>query len=174
MRAQNNQALMRSLVLGTATAILIALSAGVKAADLSYPAAPPQYGELAPPAVVPPRLVVVPAPAAVPPYYGAPLPPLVVGPSYGVVPPGQVGVVPRGPCPQIGPCGVCGSQQAECAHHPDRYPGSYESIGRPVHPDPNTRSGAPYYGPYSQGAYSGPNVSYDGVPYDAELRRYRP
>ena len=66
---------MRSVLLGAATIIAIATSVvAVKAADLAYPpplAAPPQYGELAPPpAIMPPRVIVVPGPAVVPHYNG--------------------------------------------------------------------------------------------------------
>lgn len=148
---------MRSLVLGTATALSIAASVGVYAADLAYPppiAVPPQYGELAPPAAVPPRVIVVPVPAAPPPYYGAPVPHPVFGPS--VVPPAGVAVVPREPCPQLGPCAACGPQSG-CTPYPEVYPSRNEPLGRQVYPDPNTRSGAPYYyGPHAHGAYSGP------------------
>ena len=97
---------MRSLVLGAATAIAMATSVGVKAADLAYPppiAGPPQYGEVAPPAVVPPQVIVVPGPMAVPQYNGASVPPPLVGPSYGVPPPVAAGVAvaPRRPCAPV-------------------------------------------------------------------------
>ena len=172
MRVQNGGALVRPLVLGTATAILIATSAGVKAADLAYPpptAAPPEYGEIAPPAIVPPRVLVVPPPAAVPPYYGAPVPPSVVGPSYGVVPPGGVAVVPRGPCPQVGPCGVCGSP-AGCTPYADRYPSPYEPLGPRVYPNALSPSPTePYSGTYAPRVYFGPIG-----PYALDRDPYRP
>jgi hypothetical protein len=156
MRIQSGEVFVRSLVLGTATALSIAASVGVYAADLAYPppiAVPPQYGELAPPAAVPPRVVVVPVPAAPPPYYSAPVPPPVFGP--GVVPPAGVAVVPREPCPQLGPCAACGPQ-GRCTTYPEVYPSRNEPLARQVYPDPNTRSAAPYYSPHAQGAYSSP------------------
>ena len=124
---------MRSLVLGAATAIAMATSVGVKAADLAYPppiAGPPQYGEVAPPAVVPPQVIVVPGPMAVPQYNGASVPPPLVGPSYGVPPPVAAGVAvaPRRPCAPV--CGDCG-WQAGCTPYPERYPAPYE-FARPA------------------------------------------
>jgi len=148
MRVQNCEAVMPSLVLGAATVIAMALSVGVKAADLAYPPpipAPPQYGEVAPPAVVPPRVIVVPA-----------VPPPVVGPSYGVPPPVAAGVVvaPRRPCAPV--CGDCG-WQAGCTPYPKRYPAPYESLGPQGYPRPQTPPAPePYSGQYAPRAYPGP------------------
>ena len=165
---------MRSLVLGAATAIAMATSVGVKAADLAYPppiAGPPQYGEVAPPAVVPPQVIVVPGPTAVPQYNGIPVPAPVVGPSYGVAPPAAAGVAValRRPCPPVWRCGVCG-WQAGCTPYPERYPVPNESLGPQVYPGPQTPSAAePYSGPYAPRVYSGPIV-----PYAADRGPYRP
>jgi hypothetical protein len=158
MRVQNCP-VMRSLVLGAATAIAMATSVGVKAADLAYPppiAGPPQYGEVAPPAVVPPQVIV--GPTAVPQYNGAPVPPAVVGPYYGVPPPVAAGVAvaPRRPCAPVWRCGVC-DWQAGCTPYPERYPAPYESLGPQVYPGPQTPSAAkPYTGQYAPQVYSGP------------------
>src|SRR5262245_50094937 len=141
MRVQNGEGFVHSLVLGTATALSIAASVGVNAADLAYPppiAVPPQYGDLTPPSAVPPPVVVIPVPAAPSPYSGAPVPPPVFGP-------GVVAVVPREPCPQLGPGAACGPQGG-CTPYPQVYPSRNELNGRQVYPDPNIPSGAPYYG----------------------------
>jgi hypothetical protein len=166
MRVQNAEALVRQLVLSTATAIFIAASTGVKAADLAYPppiAAPPEY-EIAPPAIVPPRVLVVPPPAAVPRCYGAPVPPLVVGPCDGVIPPAGVAVVPRGTCPQVGPCGACGSQVG-CTPYAERYPTPYEPLGPRVYPS----TPEPYSRTYAPRMYSGPTG-----PHALDRDLYRP
>jgi hypothetical protein len=172
MRVQNGKALIGSLVLGTAIAISIARSAGVRAADLPYPppaAAPPPYGDIVPPPVVPPRALLVPAPSAAPPYYGAPVAPSVFGPSYGIVPPAGVAVVPRGPCPQIAPCVACDSH-AGCTPYAERYPSLYEPLGPRVYPNVQSPSPSePNSGAYSPGVYSGPIG-----PYPFEGGRYRP
>jgi hypothetical protein len=154
MHVQNCELVMRSLFLGAA--ITMATAVGVKAADLAYP---PQYGAVAPPAVVPPQAI-VPAPAAVPHYNGAPVPPPVVGPSYGVPPPAAgVAVAPRRPCAPAWRCGGC-DWQAGCTAYPERYPAPNGSLSPQVYPGPQTQSAAePYSGEYTPPpprVYSGP------------------
>jgi hypothetical protein len=167
MCVQSGEALVRQLVLGTATAILIATSTDVNAADLAYPpppmAAPRPYGEIAPPAIVPPRVLVVPPPSAVPRCYGAPVPPVVVGSCDGGIPSAGVAVVPRGPCPQVGPCG-CGSK-VDCTPYAERYPSPSEPLGPPVYPSPPE----PYSGTYAPRMYSGPTG-----PHALDRDLYRP
>ena len=162
MRVQNCEVAMGSMLLGAATVIAMATSiVVVKAADLAYPppplAAPPRYGELAPPAIMPPRVViVVPGPRAVPPYNGAPVAPVVVGPSYGGPPSVAAGVpvAPRRPCAPV--CGDCG-WQAGCPPHPESYPTPYDPLGPQAYPGAQTPSAAePYSEPYARRVYSGP------------------
>ena len=168
MRVQNCEAVMRLLVLGGAIAIAMATSVGVKAADLAYPppiAGPPQYGEVAPPAVVPPQVIVVPGPTAIPQYSGVPLPRPVVGPSYAVPPPVAAGV---GAAP-LRPCAADG-WRARCTQYPERYPAPYESLGPQVYPGPQSPSAAePYSSQYAPRVYSGPIG-----PYASDRGPYRP
>ena len=173
MRVQNCEVVLRLLVLGGAIAIAMATSVGVKAADLAYPppiAGPPQYGEVAPPTIVPPQVIVVPGPTAIPQYSGAPLPPPVVGPSYAVPPLAVgVGVAPRRPCAPDSRCGVCG-WQAGCTPYPERYPAPYESLGPQVYPGLQSPSAAePYSSQYAPRVYSGPIG-----PYASDRGPYRP
>jgi hypothetical protein len=169
MRVQNGKALLRPLVLGKAAALFVAASiVGVNAADLAYPpplaAPPPEYGQLAPPH---PQALIIPAPAAPPPYFGAP--PQLAAPRYGVAPPAAVTVVPRA-CPQIGPCGPCGSQ-AGCPPYAERYPSPYEPPVARVYPNPVSSSAFEQrtyeQGPYAPRPYPDPAAHYtlDGERY---------
>jgi hypothetical protein len=159
MRVQNGRALWHSLVLAKAAALSIAGSVGVNAADLAYPpplaAPPPEYGQLAPP---PPQALIIPAPAAPPPYSGAGVLPQLAAPRYGVAPPAAVTVVPRA-CPQIGPCGPCGSQ-APCPPYAEGYPSPYEPPVARVYPNPISSSALEQRtyeeGPYAPRPYPGP------------------
>jgi hypothetical protein len=164
MLLQNCAVVMRLLVL--AVAITMPTAVSVKAADLAYP---PQYGAVAPPAVVPPQAIVVPAPAAVPQYYGVAVPPPVVGPCNGVPPPAAgVALAPCRPCAQAWRCGGC-DWQGGCTAYPERYPAPYGSLGPRAYPDPQSQSAAePYSGRYAPPqVYSGPTRPYtaDSGPY---------
>src|SRR5438876_4811890 len=79
------EAVMRLIALGAASAIATVLSFDVEAADFAYPppvVGPPQYGVAPSPAVAPPQVFVVPgAPVVLPRYNGAPVRPPVVGSS---------------------------------------------------------------------------------------------
>jgi len=166
MHLQNYEFVTRSLFLGAA--ITMATAVGVHATDLAYP---PQYGAVAPPAVVPPQ-VIVPAPAAVPQYNGAPVVLRLVEPSYGVPPPAAgVAVAPRQPCAPDWRCGGC-DWQAGCTQYPERYPAPYEPLRPQVYPGPQTQSAVePYSGQYAPpppSVYSGPIG-----PYRADRGPYR-
>jgi hypothetical protein len=131
---------MHSLAFGTATLIAVALSFGVKAADLAYP--PPAvnqspYGVAQPPAVAPPQVIVVPGP------YTAQVP------------------LPRLACPLEWRCGYSGcGWQPFCAPHPQYYPGGYGPPGPPIYSRPETLPRPePYPHPLPPQVYSGPRVA---------------
>jgi len=165
MHLQNCEFVTRSLFLGAA--ITMAAAVGVQAADLAYPL---QYGAVAPPAVVPPQ-VIIPAPAAVSQYNGAPVVPRLVGPSDGPPPAAGVAVAPRQPCAPGWRCGGC-DWHAGCTRYPERYPAPYEPLRPQVYPGPQTQSAAePYSGEYAPpppSVYSGPIG-----PYRADRDPYR-
>jgi hypothetical protein len=122
-----------------------------------------RYGEVAPPAVVPPQVIVVPGPTAIPQYSGVPLPHPVVAPSYAVQPPVAVGV---GAAP-LRPCAPDG-WRARCTPYPEHYPAPYEPLGPQVYPGPQTPSAAePYSSQYAP--HSGPIG-----PYASDRSPYRP
>jgi hypothetical protein len=134
---------MHSLAFGAAALIAVALSFGVKAADLAYP--PPvinqsPYGVAPPAPVPPPRVIVVPGP------YSAQVPsPYDVAPS----------APPRSACPPEWRCGYrgCGWQPV-CAPHSEYYSGRY---GPPIYSGPEALPRPePYPHPLPPQVYSGP------------------
>ncbi len=127
---------MRSVAFSTATLIAVALSFGVKAADLAYPP------------VAPPQVAVVPGP------YSAQVPP-----PYGVAP----SAPPRSACPLEWRCGYrgCGWRPV-CVPRPEYYSDGYGPPGPPIYsgPEPLPRP-EPYPRPLPPQVYSDPR----GAPY---------
>jgi hypothetical protein len=170
------EAFMRLIALGAASAIASVLTLCAEAADLAYPSAghpqlggvPPPVIVSQPPAVMPPQVVVV-SPAN-----GALVPPAVVGPygAYSGVAPGN-SLPPGASCDRAWGCGHSGCPGPICVPHSGDYARRYGAAGPPVYSQPASipesyagrNGGAPLYSgrasetysrPYPPQIYSGP------------------